>query len=262
MDSRGKRNVIIASIVAASLLVVTVIGTTVFFVVRNQHRQDDVAEAARVATAYNKKVSAYRSSVEQALNTRQLDDAQRIKVAFDEAVVKTPELGDAPEWGKAHSTSYRAAVKSQKTLKEPYDDVAKVLDEAVVGQPFVKAAKTALKVQINDYVGKGKYFHNGSVFRNKLVPGFKKVLAKFDKVPVPKGRESVARKVDAALNGVIKDGKKAAAELDAGRSTLINARSEYFAASSAVLTYERSLESRLESAIQKAASVVSGQSST
>jgi hypothetical protein len=262
MDARGKRQVIIASIVAFSLVVVAAIGTTAFFLIRKQHRTDDVVEAARVATVFNKSVSDYRSSVQSALTSADSEDAKKIRVAFKAAVVKTPKLGAGPEWGETHSKSYLKAKKAEKSLKEPYADVSAVLDEAVVGQPFVKAAESALKTNIDDYIGHGKYFYNGSVFRDKLVPGFKKVLAKFDKVAVPKGRESVARKVHDALNGVIKDAKKAAAELDAGRNTSINARSEYVAAAAAVVSYERSLKARLESAIKKATAEVSGQSST
>ncbi len=137
-------------------------------------------------------------------------------------------------------------------LKEPYEDVSAVLDEAVVGQPFIKAAESALDFKIDDYVGKGSTFYNGYAFRNKLVPGIEKILAKFDKVKVPKGRESVARKVRAALKAVIKDAKKAADDLDAGRSTSIDAQSEYLAAATAVMSYKSSLRSRLESAIEKA----------
>ena len=262
MESRKKRRVIVASIVAASMLLVATIGTTAFLLIRKQQRTDDVAEAAQVAATFNKKVSTYRSAVASALTSGDSDDAKKVKAAFDAAVVKTPELGDAPDWGKAHSKTYLTAVKTEKVLKEPYEDVTAMLDEAIVGQPFIKAAESALDFSIDDYIGKGSYFYNGSPFRNKLVPGIEKILAKFEKVKVPKGREAVASKVRAALEGVIKDAKKAAAELDAGRSTSIDAQSEYVVATSAVLTYKSSLRSRLESAIEKASADVSGQSST
>lgn len=260
MDSGKKRRVVIASIVVAGMLVVAIIGTTAFLVIRKQQRADDVAEAAHVAATFNRKVSAYRADVESALNSNDSDDAEKVKAAFDTAVAKTPKLGDAPDWGKAHSKSYLSAVETEKVLKEPYEDVAEVLDEALVGQPFIKAAESALDFTIDDYIGKGSYFYNGSPFRDKLVPGIEKILAKFEKVEVPKGRQDVADKVRRALEGVIKDAKKAAAELDAGRSTSIDAQSEYVVATSAVLSYKSSLRSRLESAIQKASSVVSGSS--
>ncbi len=261
MDARKKRRVIIASIVAASMLLVAAIGTTAFLLIRKQQRTDDIAEAARVATTFNKKVSAYRSSVQSALTSADSDDAKKIRAAFEAAVVKTPKLGGAPEWGETHSPSYLKAKNSEKTLTKPYADVSKVLDEAVVGQPFVEAAEQALKTDIDDYIGTGTYFYSGAPFRDKLIPGFKKILATFDKVEVPEGREPVANKVRAALKGVIKDAEHAAGELDAGRSTSINARSEYVLAGSAVVSYERSLKSRLESAIQKAAGEVGGQRS-
>jgi hypothetical protein len=262
MEARKKRQIIIASVVSASLLVVAIIGTAAFFLIRDRQRTDDVAEAARTAKAFNKDVSTYRASVESALTSTDSDNAAKIRTAFKAAVVKTPKLGDAPEWGRTHSKSYLKAEKAEKTLTKPYDDVSAVLDEAVVGQPFIKAAKSAMKTDIDDYIGKGKFFTSGAPFRDKLIPGFKKVLAKFEKVKVPKGREPVARKVRTALNGVIKDAKKAATELDAGRNTSINARAEYIAAGSAIYSYERSLEARLDSAIQKAASDVSGEAST
>jgi len=256
--TRGQRNAIIAASIAFTLVVVAAVGTTAFFLIRKQHRQDDVAEAARVATVYNKKVSAYRSAVHTALTSADADEARKVRAAFKAAVVKTPKLGDAPEWGKTHSRTYIKAEESVKTLTKPYDDVSAVLDEAVVGQPFIKAALKALKTDIDDYVGKGKYFYNGSAFRDKLVPGYTKIMKKFDKVPVPKGRESVARKVHAALADVIKDGKHAAAELDAGRNTSINARAKYVEAATAVYAYQRSLKSRLASAIEDADGGVTG----
>jgi len=259
MDSRGRRNVIIAGIVAFSLVLVAAVGTTAFFLIRKQHRDDDVAEAARVASVYTKKVSAYRSSVQSALNTRQLDDAARVKVAFDAAVAKAPTLGDAPAWGKTHSTTYLAAVKSQKTLKEPYEEVSKVLDEAIVGQPFVKAANTALDVKIDSFVSE-RTLPDGGPIRTKLIPGFTKVLARFDKVAVPDGQETTADQVRDALKAIIKDAKRGADDLDSGRNTYISAASEYVTASNAVNTYERSLRSRLEAAVQKATADVSGQS--
>ncbi len=76
MDTRKKRRVIIASIVAASLLLVATIGTTAFFLIRKQQRTDDVAEAARVATTFNKKVSTYRSAVQSALTSSGLGRRQ------------------------------------------------------------------------------------------------------------------------------------------------------------------------------------------
>ncbi len=258
MDSRKKRRVIIASIVAASLLLVATIGTTAFLLIRQQQRTDDIAEASRVAATFNKKASAYRSAVELTLNTRQLDDAERVKVAFDAAVVKTPKLGDAPAWGETHSASYRKAVKTEKTLKEPYENVSAVLEEAVVGQPFIKAAEKALKVDIDDFVA-ARALPSGAPIRAKVIPGFKKILATFDKVDVPEGQSAVADKVRAALKEVLKQADQAARNLDSGRSALINARSEYVVAGGAVVTYESSLRSRLESAFEKAAALTSGE---
>ena len=260
MDSRTKRRAIIASIVTASVLLVATIGTTAFFVIRHQQRTDDIAQASRVATTFNKKVSTYRSAVQSALTSSDSDDAKKVKAAFDAAVVKTPKLGDAPEWGKTHSKSYLKAEKSEKVLKKPYENVSEVLDEAVIGQPFIKAAQTALDFEIDDFVGKANTFYNGSAFRNKLVPGMEKLLATFDKVKVPEGREQVASKVRTVLKAVIKDAKKAANDLDAGRNTSVDAQSEYLAATTAVMSYKSSLRSRLESAIEKAGAEASGQS--
>ncbi|KAA1398003.1 hypothetical protein [Aeromicrobium ginsengisoli] len=259
MVSRGKRNVIIAGIVAFSLVLVAAIGTTAFFLIRKQHRSDDVAAAAQVAAAYTKKVSAYRSAVQSALNPRQLDDAARVKVAFDAAIAKTPTLGDAPAWGKEHSKTYLAAVRTQKTLKKPYDAVSEVLDEAIVGQPFVKAANTALDVKIDQFISE-RSLPDGGPIRTKLIPGFTKVLATFNKVPVPEGQESTADQVRDALKAMLKDAGRGADDLDSGRSTYISAASEYVTASTAVNTYERSLQSRLEAAVKKVTAAVSGQS--
>lgn len=259
MDTRGRRTVIIASIVAVSLVVVAAIGTTAFLLIRKQQRDDDVAAAARVAAAYTKEVSAYRSAVQSALNTRQLGDAKRVKVAFDAAVAKVPELGDAPAWGETHSRTYLNAKKIEKTLTDPYDEVSAALEEAVVGQPFVKAAETALDVKIDSFVSQ-RTLPDGGLIRTKLIPGFKKILATFDKVAVPEGQEATAEQVRGALEAVLEDAERAADDLDSGRSTFISAQSQYFTASTAVSSYERTLQSRLEAAVKQAAADVSGQS--
>jgi hypothetical protein len=254
VDARGKRQVIIA----ASLLIVAAIGTTTFFVIRTQQRSDDVAEAAHVASVFSKQVSTYRSSVQSALTSTDSDNAKKLKVAFEAAVARAPKLGDAPEWGATHSRAYLTAKKTEKTLKEPYEEVSEVLDDAVVGQPFIKAADAALDVRFDDYI-KGNTFYNGGPIRDKLIPGFKKNLAKFDKVEVPEGQAAVARKVRSALKQVIRDAEKAADDLDSGHSTSIDARSDYAVARAAVYAYEDSLEARLNSVITEAGKEVSGQ---
>lgn len=258
MDARGRRQVVIASIVAASLLVVAAIGTTAFFVIRSEQRSDDIAEAAHAAAVFSRKVSTYRSSVQTALSSADPDNAKKVKAAFDAAVVKTPELGDAPTWGKSHSERYAQAVKTEKTLKEPYEAVSTVLGEAIIGQPFIKAANAALAVDLDTFV-KGRILPNGGPIRADLIPGYEQVLATFDKVKVPTGQDPVALKVRTALKAVLKDAEKAADELDSGRSTSISAQSEYVAAGSAVIAYERSLEARIDSAIAQVAAGASGQ---
>ncbi len=258
MDTRGKRRVIIASIVTVSLLVVAAIGVGVFFTIRTQHRNDDVKEAASVAKTFNRDVSRYRSSVSSAISGADQSNAKEMRKAVDAAVAKAPKLGSAPAWGRTHSRSYAMAAKSQKTLTAPYEDISTVLDEAVIGQPFVKAAHDALAVDLDHFV-KGGTLPNGGPIRKKLIPGYQKLLAKFDKVEVPKGQDRVAGKVRAALRAVLKDARKAADDLDSGRGGSINARSEYLAASSAVFAYETSLRSRISAAILKAKSKVSGE---
>ena len=260
MDARGRRQAIIASIVTASLLVVAAIGTTAFFVIRSQQRSDDVAEAAHVASIYNKKVSAYRSSVQAALTSADSGDARKVRAAFKAAIVQTPKLGDAPEWGRTHSTSYIKAKASAKTLEKPYEEVSTVLDEAVLGQPLIKAANTALRVQIDDFLPVGT-LSSGAPIRARLIPGFTKALARFNEIEDPPGAVTVANNVRAALKGVLIQAEKAADELDAGRSASINVRREYIVAATGVIAYDKSLRSRLESAIRKATPDVSGPSS-
>lgn len=262
MDERGIRRAVIASIVAVTLVVVTGIGTTAFFVIRKQHRADDVAAAARVAAAYNKKVSAYRSSVQSALTSTDPEDAKKLWRAFEAAVGRTPKLGDAPNWGKTHSESYSKARKTAKTLTDAYDEVSSVLEEAQLGQPMIKAAKIALRVQIEDFLPNGA-LSNATSIRSKLIPGFTKALTAFndDTENVP-GAVTVANNVRAVLRGVLIQAERAADDLDAGRSASIDVRREYIVAASGVIDYEESLRSRLETAIRKSAEVVSGQSST
>ena len=76
-----------------------------------------------------------------------------------------------------------------------------MLEEAVVGQPFIKAAEKALKVDIDDFVA-ARALPSGAPIRAKVIPGFKKILATFDKVDVPEGQSAVADKVRAALKEV------------------------------------------------------------
>lgn len=258
MNSRGNRKAVIAVITAASVLVVAVIVTAVFFTVRSQHRQDDVDEASRVATKFNKDASAYRAGVSKALSDASPTDAKAMGVALDEAVAKAPELGGAPTWGKTHSTTYLKAVKAEKSLKDPYEETANVLDEAVVGQAFVKAAREALKVRSNDFVKNG-ILPNGGPIRDKLIPGFKKTLATFTAVEVPKGQDTLAKDIRTALQTIIDSAEKVADNLDSGRGGSIDGQKEYSVANLALFSYETSLRAQITEAVADAAGTVSGQ---
>lgn len=258
MSIRGNRKAIIAIITALSLVVVAVIATAVFFTMRTQQREDDVAEAARVATTFNKSVSTYRSDVSKALSGVGSTDASAMRLALVAAVAAAPDLGDAPTWGKDHSKSYQKAAKAQKTLTEPYAATAKVLDEVVVGQKFVKAARSALSVRTRDFVKSGT-LPDGGPLRKKLIPGFEKALKRFKAVEVPSGQAELAKKVRTALQAIIKDGKQVAKNLDSGRGGSINAQSEYAAANLALFSYESSLRTDLSDAVSDAAADVSGQ---
>lgn len=258
MGIRGNRKAIIAIITASSVVAVAVIATVVFFTMRSQQRQDDVAEARRVAATFNKSVSTYRSDVSKALSGAGPTDAAAMRVALVAAVAAAPTLGDAPTWGKDHSTTYQEAVKAQKTLTEPYAEPAKVLDEAVVGQKFVKAARAALGVRTRDFVKSGT-LPNGDPIRKKLVPGFEKALKKFKAVEVPSGQAKLAKDVRTALQAIIKQGKQVARNLDSGRGGSINAQTEYAAANLALFSYESSLRSDISKAVSDAAAEVSDQ---
>jgi len=132
-----------------------------------------------------------------------------------------------------------------------------VLDEAVVGQPFIKAGRKAMSVRSDDFITE-RLLPNGSRVRSELIPGFEKALAKFNEVKVPHGQATVARKVRKALEATIDDAEQLADNLDLGYGGEIDPRKEYASAAAALIAYDQSLRSRLKAAVDSVTGDVSG----
>lgn len=239
---------IIAAVVAGALLVIGAGGTTAFLVVRSNHRANDVAAADRSAAAFDKAVSHYRSKVSSAISSSDPDDALKMQAGVQSSVDDVPKLGAAPAWGRTHSKAYVKARAAEKTLKAPYRQLSRALDEAVVGQPFIDAGRKALNVHPGDFITE-RLLPNGARVRAVLIPGYKKALARFSKVEVPQGQASVARKIKKELQETIDEATQVAANLDLGRGGLINPQKEYVSASKALIAYDTSLRKRLNDAM-------------
>jgi hypothetical protein len=240
----------IISIVTVVLAAVIVSGVLV--VSRTQQRRDDVEQADRVAVRFDHDLSKSRIAVESALTGTSSDHADRVQTAFEAAVSKTPRLGPAPAWGRRHSQRYARAAATQKALQKKYARVSVALDQAVVGQPFVTAALAALADDPGDFVPDGGTLPNGSALRERMIPGFERALAKFERVEVPQGQAATARKVRSALKTIVASAEHAADDLDAGRAASVDARKEYLAATGAVYGYRNAMRDRLNAAITEA----------
>ena len=141
-------------------------------------------------------------------------------------------LGPAPE-GAEPSKTYRAAVKAEATVLDPYKSLSAKLGRAAEAEDFVKAADDVLDNGPIVLLGAGLVFDSGPL-HNRVLPELNRSLAEFRAVKVPKGAQDVAVKVDGAVTYVIGHVETMADRADEGSSYEFSYDTQYNAARQAV----------------------------
>jgi hypothetical protein len=244
-----KRHVVISALVG-TIVLFTAIG---ILVIRNQHRQDDVDTATKVAKAYTTELRGYRDAIWTAVLVPGAASPSATKAALVKArKVDPPRLGDAPAWGRSHSEAYVAAAATEKKVQQPYDRFERLLDASIPGELFVEAAQAAQDFDPADVI-KSDVEISGAQFRSKMVPAIERATKKFNAVTVPAGAKKVAEAVRASLADTLKQARAVAADLDAGRDGSMEPGRPWDDADAAIYAYEDALENKVGKGLESIA---------
>ncbi|MFT4188434.1 MAG: hypothetical protein QM621_07605 [Aeromicrobium sp.] len=246
MSTRAK--VVIFSCVFG-LLVVAGIAATVVFLVIQQNRKEDVAEADRVAAEYLEAVADFREEQAERIG-RKTDDPEAALEMVEDAQKEIPELGAAPEYGRENSDDYAEAGRAEERAADDLDALSGVVGEALGTGDFVAAATAALDGEApQGLLGTGP-FADGQPVRDTAIPGMQAIKDDFEAVEVPDGFEDAAEATSAALQHVIDGLGAMAASLDGGQSYSFEYDAEYNEALEAVFAAVDDTESTLDDAVE------------
>ena len=236
----------IALPVILTVVIAVVIGTLV--VVQDQRQSSQVDEADAVAQDYLVKVEKFRSSVIAKVEAADAADPASLSAAIDRAIASPPRLGDAPAYGREHSTSYAEALQTRATVLRPFKRLSSTLREADVALDFIVAARTVLELRATDYVGFG-FITTSSRVRSELIPAFARARDEFAPTKVPKGQDELARKVRDAAQYVIDQATLLADSIERRQNFSFSYREEFQHAADAVSDYATTVKGDVTEAI-------------
>lgn len=241
--SRGR---LLALVLAPTLLIGLALGA--FLVVDARQAQQDVAAADAAAADYQAALADYREAVTGDLEGRDGTEPGRIAEALAEHRDLVPELASTSQRGEEGSSRYQLARRQVAELAEARERLDDVVTEATTALAFVDAASTALEVDPQALAPGGTVTDGGSL-RVRLLPPMRTALATFEAAKAPKDATTVRAAVRAALQHVIDEGEKLAADLDAGRSGSFRYGTEYSTAREAVRSYDDTVRADLREAL-------------
>ena len=216
---------------------------------QRQERSERLAEAEKVGSTYFSAVATFEAEVNRELGEVRSGDPADLKKVVDENLRQPPVLGPAPE-GAEGSKTYRAAVKAEATVLDPYTSLSGKLGRAAEAEDFVKAARNVLDNGPIVLLGAGLVFDSGPL-RNRVLPELNRTLAEFRAVDVPNGAQDVAVKVDGALTYVIDHVETMADRADEGSSYEFSYDTQYNAARQAVQDYATKIDGDVAEALDR-----------
>ncbi len=216
---------------------------------QRQERSDRIAEAEKVGAAYFSDVATFEAEVQRELGRVPSGDPADLKKVVDEKLEDPPILGPAPDGAEASKT-YRAALKAEPKVLDPYESLSDKLGRAADAEDFVKAADDVLDHGPIVLLGYGTVFDSGPL-RERVIPKLNRTLAEFRAVKVPKGAQDVAVKVDGALTYVIEQVGKMASHADDGTSYEFSYNTQYNAARQAVRDYATEIDGDVAEALDR-----------
>jgi hypothetical protein len=220
--------------VILTVVIAVVIGALV--ILQDQRQADQVAEAETVAQDYLADVEEFRSSIVKKVEAADAADPGALSKVVDRAMAKPPRLGEAPTYGREHSTSYAEALQTRATVLRPFQRLSVTLRRADTALAFVVAARKVLELRATDYVGFG-FITTSARVRSELIPAFVRARDEFDRAPVPKGQEKLARTVHDAAQYVIDQATMLADRIETRQNFSFSYREEFQRAADAVSDY-------------------------
>jgi hypothetical protein len=221
-----------------TIVVIALAGTALLQ--QRQERSERLAEAEKIGSTYFSDVATFEAEVNRELGEVRGGDPADLKEVVDENLKQPPVLGPAPK-GAESSKTYRAAVKAQATVLDPYKSLSAKLGRADQAEDFVKAAADVLDNGPIVLLGAGLVFDSAPL-RNRVLPELNQSLAEFRSVKVPKGAQDVAVKVDGAVTYVIGQVETMADSADDGSSYEFSYDTQYNAARQAVQDYATKID--------------------
>lgn len=240
------RRVVIALPVILTVVIAVVIGALV--VVQDHRQSQQVDEAEAVAQDYLAKVEKFRSSVISKVDAADATDPGALGKVIDRAIARPPRLAGAPAYGREHSTSYTEALQTEATVLRPYKRLSATLREADAALEFIVAARKVLELKATDYVGYG-FITTSSRVRAELIPAFVRARDEFDRVPVPKGHEELARKVHDAAQYVVDQASVLAERIETRQNFSFSYRDEFQEVADALSDYATQVKGDVAEAI-------------
>jgi hypothetical protein len=240
------RRAVVALPVILTVVIAVVIGALV--VVQDHRQSDQVAEAEVVAQDYLASVETFRSSVIAKIEAADAKDPGAMSKVIDRAIARPPHLADAPAYGREHSTAYAEALQTEATALRPFKRLSATLRKADTALEFIIAARNVLELRATDYVGYG-FITTSTRVRSELIPAFVRARDEFDRVPVPKGHEKLARKVHTAAQYVIDQASLLASRIESRQNFSFSYREEFQEAADAVSDYATQVKGDVAEAI-------------
>ena len=239
-----------AAFILPTIITIAVIALIGWVILQQrQERSDRIAEAEKVGAAYFSDVATFEAEVQRELSRVRSGDPADLKTVVDENLKDPPVLGPAPDGAEASKT-YRAALKAEPTVLDPYESLSDKLGRAADAEDFVKAAEDVLDNGPIVLLGYGTVSDSGPL-RERVIPELNRTLAEFRAVKVPKGAHDVAVKVDGALGYVIGQVGEMANHADDGTSYEFSYNTQYNAARQAVRDYATEINGDVAEALDR-----------
>ncbi len=242
------RRRLLALVLAPTLLIGLGVGGLV--VVDDLARRADVERADAAAQRYEERLTGFRTSFVDALGDVDATDPGDVAQVLASRRDDVPALEPVEARGERGSSDYLAARSEQTQLSDALDRLDQVVQRGQRARTFVLAANRALDVDPASYAPP-TVVSSGTPLRSQLLPPMRAALATFEAVEVPPDAQGARDAVRAALQHVITEGERLAAQLDAGRSGSFQYAAQYGTAREAVRAYADGVRADLREALDR-----------
>ena len=229
-----RRLLLLFTPVLVTVLIAAAVGG--YVVVQSQRQAEQTEQADAVAADYLSQVGVFRKRALEVVSDAKVEDPQQVRQQLSKAVRNPPKLAEVGRYGRDSSGAYQDARETAATLLDPYRRLDASLKKADVSFDYVKAARTALDLRVEDYID-STTLSSSAQLRNSLIPAFQKARQTLDQVKVPPGQAKLADTVDGALAHVVDEATTLANRIDARQNYSFTYDQEFNAAITAVEDY-------------------------